>query len=159
MFIFCLRWVMVGVCLGLPLTPWACRQSHEWPRVFHCFHVFSTFLEHTLEVFFNRLRTFGEFNVVVVCTLLDVIARDQSFCWCWKTSTVHLTFGTRKERSYIMAKTCTGVQNPAHVSLLRVYVTHACSNSSVPQRVASKLSTNIPGSKLQCKRSVFTLYG
>eukprot|EP00434_Breviolum_minutum_P007004 symbB.v1.2.006181.t1/scaffold367.1/size382069/14 len=34
-------WVMVGVCLGLPLTPWA---------------------------------TFGEFNVVVVCTVLDVIA-------------------------------------------------------------------------------------
>eukprot|EP00439_Symbiodinium_sp_Y106_P062235 s209_g9.t1 len=36
-------WVMVGVCLGLPLTPWACR-------------------------------TFGEFNVVIVCTILDVIA-------------------------------------------------------------------------------------
>ncbi|CAE7730434.1 AKT1 [Symbiodinium sp. CCMP2592] len=36
-------WVMVGVCLGLPLTPWACR-------------------------------TFGEFYVVIVCTILDVIA-------------------------------------------------------------------------------------
>ena len=36
-------WVMVGVCLGLPLTPWACR-------------------------------TFGEYNVVIVCTLLDVMA-------------------------------------------------------------------------------------
>ena len=36
-------WVMVGVCLGLPLTPWACR-------------------------------TFGGFNVVIVCTVLDVIA-------------------------------------------------------------------------------------
>ncbi|CAJ1357097.1 unnamed protein product [Effrenium voratum] len=36
-------WVTMGVCLGLPLTPWACR-------------------------------TFGEFNVVVVCTVLDVIA-------------------------------------------------------------------------------------
>ncbi|CAK9026726.1 unnamed protein product [Durusdinium trenchii] len=36
-------WVMVGVCLGLPLTPWACRM-------------------------------FGEFNVVAVCTLLDVVA-------------------------------------------------------------------------------------
>ncbi|CAE7904859.1 AKT1 [Symbiodinium microadriaticum] len=35
--------VMIGVSLGLPLTPWACR-------------------------------TFGEFNVVIVCTILDVIA-------------------------------------------------------------------------------------
>ena len=50
---------MVGVCLGLPLTPWACRPVHGSMTQF---------------VGLCNDRTFGEFNVVVVCTFLDVIA-------------------------------------------------------------------------------------
>ena len=55
----------MGVCLGLPLTPWACRRNRL------------TRLTRNLGILLNARfseRTFGEFNVVVVCTVLDVIA-------------------------------------------------------------------------------------
>ena len=49
---------MVGVCLGLPLTPWACRPG---------------FKEGGGLQKMSSDRTFGGFNVVIVCTVLDVI--------------------------------------------------------------------------------------